>query len=117
VPVLVLARLTPFITGARVCLAASGLLGTAVFAQGPLTPPGAPAPTYRTFAQVEPRFPVSHYGTNLATPGSYYLTTNLASSVINTDGIRMNGPNEYRDNMTSGCDTNYLAGTDRGNNC
>ena len=31
-------------------------------------------------------------------------------------GIRMNGPNEFRDNFTSNCDTKYVAGTDRGNN-
>jgi len=31
-------------------------------------------------------------------------------------GIHMNGPNEYRDNFTSNCNTNHVAGTDRGNN-
>ena len=29
-----------------------------VFAQGSLTPPGAPAPTMKTLAQIEPRTPI-----------------------------------------------------------
>ena len=51
-----------------------------------------------------------------------FMSLNTNSFVLNNRisvanfGVRMNGPNEYRDNMTSGCDTNYVAGTDRGNN-
>ena len=53
------------------------------FGQGALTPPGAPAPTMKTLAQIEPRTDVLKLagdGFNLfiiAQPGSYYLTTNI----------------------------------------
>ena len=38
---------------------------TAVFAQGPLTPPGAPALTMKTLDQIEPRTPIN----DTAVPG------------------------------------------------
>ena len=53
------------------------------FGQGALTPPGTPAPTMKSLAQIEPRTDVLKLagdGFNLfiiAQPGSYYLTTNL----------------------------------------
>jgi len=55
------------------------------FAQGSLTPPGAPAPTFKTLAQIEPRTPIGASTTpgdasslfKITQPGSYYLTTNL----------------------------------------
>ena len=55
------------------------------FAQGSLTPPGAPAPTMKTLAQVEPRTPIDVTHTpgdadslfKITQPGSYYLTTNV----------------------------------------
>lgn len=61
------------------------LLTTAALAQGPLTPPGSPAPTFKTLEQIEPRTPI---GTNttpgdvsslfkITQSGSYYLTTNI----------------------------------------
>jgi parallel beta-helix repeat protein len=50
----------------------------ALFAQGPLTPPGAPAPTMKTLQQVEPRTPISSLPFTINQSGSYYLTTNLA---------------------------------------
>ena len=59
------------------------------FAQGSLTPPGAPAPTFKTLSQVEPRFPISDYQTNLTISGSYYLTTNLFSGPNSNDGINI----------------------------
>ena len=59
------------------------------FAQGSLTPPGAPAPTFKTLSQVEPRFPISDFQTNLTVPGSYYLTTNLFSGTNSNDAINI----------------------------
>ncbi len=56
-----------------------------LFAQGPLTPPGAPAPTMTTLDQVEPRITVNATNTpgdadslyKITQPGSYYLSGNL----------------------------------------
>lgn len=59
------------------------------FAQGSLTPPGAPAPNFKTLSQVEPRFPISDFQTNLTVPGSYYLVTNLFSGTNNNDAINI----------------------------
>ena len=59
------------------------------FAQGPLTPPGAPAPTMKTLQQIEPRTPVGP-GTDIVQPGSYYLTTNVIGTVfINSSGVTL----------------------------
>ena len=63
------------VTGAGVCLAAAHGL-----AQGSLTPPGAPAATMKTLAQIEPRIPISSAPYTITQPGSYYLTTNLSST-------------------------------------
>jgi parallel beta-helix repeat protein len=49
------------------------------FAQGSLTPPGAPGPTMLTLSQIEPRTPISSVPFTITTAGSYYLTTNLYS--------------------------------------
>jgi hypothetical protein len=57
-----------------------------VLAQGPLTPPGAPAPTMKTLQQVEPRIEINATNTpgdadsifKITEPGSYYLTGNVA---------------------------------------
>ena len=54
-------------------------------AQGSLTPPGAPAPTMKTLAQIEPRtdvltLPIGGLGAySITQPGSYYLSSNLVS--------------------------------------
>lgn len=76
-----------------------GLIGAALLmgipartahAQGSLTPPGAPGPTMKTLAQVEPRIPVDPTALVLSQPGSYYLTTNLAAAVsIQTNNITL----------------------------
>jgi hypothetical protein len=62
-----------------------------VFAQGSLTPPGAPAPTMKTLAQIEPRTPVSSAPFTISVPGSYYLTTNLTVSSGNAITIATSG--------------------------
>src|ERR1035441_8775525 len=49
------------------------------FGQGALSPPGAPAPTMKTLAQVEPRTPIPALPYVISSAGSYYLTTNLVS--------------------------------------
>ena len=58
-----------------------------VFAQGALNPPGSPAPIFKTLSQVEPRFPISDFGTNLTVSGSYYLVANLFSGTNTQDAI------------------------------
>ena len=58
------------------------------FAQGSLTPPGAPAPNMRTLFQIEPRTPIFSAPFTITRPGSYYLTANL--TVTNGDGIDIN---------------------------
>ena len=72
-----------------------------LLAQGPLAPPGAPAPTMKTLAQIEPRTdlqatpaPPGVDGSNasyhfiITQPGSYYLSANLG--VTRTNGIQIN---------------------------
>jgi hypothetical protein len=57
------------------------------FSQGSLAPPGAPAPTMKTLAQIEPRTPISGpLPLTISSAGSYYLTTNLTGA-IGTNGI------------------------------
>jgi hypothetical protein len=75
------------IAAAAVC----GLFLTvqSVFAQGSLTPSGAPAPTMKTLTQVEPRTPISSLPYTITNPGSYYLTTNL-TGMPGPDGIDIN---------------------------
>ena len=76
-----------------------GLLPSA-FAQGSLTPPGAPAPTMLTLSQVEPRTPVDAVHTPgngsaefiIANSGSYYLTTNIIG-VSSENGIAITAGN------------------------
>ncbi|HTR40937.1 MAG TPA: right-handed parallel beta-helix repeat-containing protein, partial [Pseudomonadales bacterium] len=56
------------------------------FAQGSLTPPGAPGATMVTLSQIEPRTPISSLPFTISTPGSYYVTANL-SGAFNQNGI------------------------------
>ncbi|MDB6020617.1 MAG: hypothetical protein JWQ04_474 [Pedosphaera sp.] len=53
------------------------------FAQGSLTPPGAPASSMKSLDQIEPRTPISSAPFAIAKPGSYYLTTNVTVSAGN----------------------------------
>jgi hypothetical protein len=81
---------TPFIL---LALAATTSLA---FAQGPLAPSAAPAPTMKTLAQIEARTPIPaspavpiagpHF--TITQPGSYYLTGNI--TVTTGDGILIN---------------------------
>ena len=57
-----------------------------LLAQGSLTPLGAPAPTMKTLAQIEPRTPISSLPFTITAAGAYYLTTNL-TGVSGTNGI------------------------------
>src|SRR6476661_5778712 len=58
------------------------------FAQGSLTPPGAPAPTMRSLDQIEPRKPIDSTNTpgdatsvfKIVASGSYYLTGNVTGA-------------------------------------
>jgi hypothetical protein len=49
-----------------------------LFAQGPLTPPGGPAPTMKSLDQIEARTPISSAPFTISQSGSYYLTTNIS---------------------------------------
>ena len=57
-----------------------------IFAQGALTPPGAPAPTMKSLDQIEARTPISSLPYTITNPGSYYVTANL-TGVSGYDGI------------------------------
>ena len=60
-------------------------------AQGSLTPPGAPAPTMKSLAQIEPRTPISSAPFTINVPGSYYVTTNLTVATGDAITIATNG--------------------------
>ncbi|HZJ13677.1 MAG TPA: hypothetical protein VFD27_01440, partial [Chthoniobacteraceae bacterium] len=70
-------------------------LSTAL-AQGPLTPPGAPAPTMKTLDQIEPRTAINSTNTpgdddslfKITQPGSYYLPGNI-TGVATKHGIEI----------------------------
>jgi parallel beta-helix repeat protein len=71
------------------------LLPPSTFPQGSLTPPGPPAPIFKTLDQVEPRIPIdaTHTPSDAANefvisqPGSYYLTGNVGAT--KTNGIHV----------------------------
>ncbi len=69
---------------------AFSLQPSAMFAQGSLTPPGAPAAGMKTLAQIEPRTPISSAPFTISTSGSYYLTTNLTVSAGNAINVSAN---------------------------
>ena len=70
-----------------------GCCAEIAFAQGSLIPPpGTPAPSMRTLAQVEPRTPISELPFTIAEPGSYYLVSNLTAAST-SDGISVETSN------------------------
>jgi hypothetical protein len=71
-----------------ILLFSSLILYPSSFGQGALTPPGPPAPTMKTLAQIEPRTPITNLPVTITQPGSYYLTRNL---IVNSgNGITVN---------------------------
>lgn len=76
---------------------ASLLLAPASFAQGALTPPGAPAPIFKTLDQIEARKPLGNPNAVttstivVSEPGSYVLVGPVA--VASGDGITINASN------------------------
>jgi hypothetical protein len=70
--------------------ASSFIILHSAFGQGALTPPGAPAPTMKSLAQIEPRTPISAAPFTITAPGSYYLTTNLTISAGTAINISAN---------------------------
>src|SRR4051794_40337731 len=50
-----------------------------LFSQGSLLPPGAPAPTMKSLAQIEPRTAITNLPYTINQPGSYYLTSSLTN--------------------------------------
>ena len=57
------------------------------FAQGDLTPPGAPSATMKTLDQIEPRTIIPSLPYTITQTGSYYLASNLVLTAANTNGI------------------------------
>ena len=70
-----------------------------VSAQGPLTPPGAPAPTMKTLELAQPRRPISSVPFVIDQPGSYYLTGNLVLGTSAPGAIDITASNVTLDFM------------------
>lgn len=85
------------------------------FSQGPLTPPGPPAPTMKSLdevdAKLEKRTPISSLPFTISAPGSYYLTGNLTAAT-DADGIRIEVNNVTID--LNGFSLSGTGGTGRG---
>jgi hypothetical protein len=69
----------------------SGFPHASAFAQGNLTPPGAPAPTMKSLDQIESRTAISSAPFTITQPGSYYLSSNITVSA--GDALTINANN------------------------
>ena len=69
------------------------ILNFSLFAQGPLTPPGAPAPTMKTLNQIEPRTAITSLPFIISAGGSYYLTKSFAQNFTGLDAITIQADN------------------------
>jgi len=74
------------VLGMLIFLSTLSLPPSITFAQGSLTPPGAPAPTMKSLDQIEPRTPISSVPFVITNSGSYYLASNL-NLTVNTNAI------------------------------
>jgi len=70
-----------------------GMGQPSAFAQGSLTPPGAPDATMKTLSQIEPRTAISSVPYTITNSGSYYLTASMTSSyhgvIIRADAVTL----------------------------
>jgi hypothetical protein len=90
---------TPLKPAAFALLSAFILHPSSLLAQGPLTPPGVPAPTMKSLDQIEARtaipkspvVPVAGPHFTISQPGSYYLTGNV--EVASGNGINLTASN------------------------
>ncbi len=64
------------------------------FAQGSLTPPGAPTPTMKSLDQIEARTPISSLPFTISNSGSYYLTASLTGTAGNSGITTASGVND-----------------------
>ncbi|MBI3882359.1 MAG: right-handed parallel beta-helix repeat-containing protein [Verrucomicrobia bacterium] len=78
----------PFLIAALLLAGVSSLIlhPSSLFAQGSLTPPGAPAPLFKTLQQVEPRTPISSLPFVISNSGSFYVVSNLNGIAV-SNGI------------------------------
>ncbi len=81
------------LTAFGLMLSAISLQPSTLFAQGSLTPPGAPAPLMKSLDQIEARTPISTNGTVITVGGSYYLTGNLTDSSASADCLTIAADN------------------------
>ena len=96
------------------CLALAGLalIAHPLFAQGPLAPPGPPAPMMKTLQEMEPRTHIDAAGYVISAPGSYYLTANLNGGgtqngiTVNASGVTI----DLRGFSIENCQTGISAG-------